>query len=257
MIGTIQTHYSAAGNVVTRIKEGLLADGKDLNSLKADDLTHVDEFHIRGRDATIELGAQLDLCPDALVLDIGSGLGGPARTLAETHSCQVTGIDVTQPLCEAASTISDWLDMGDDVEFIHGDATQLPSELVSRFDAVVTIHAAMNIRDRDALYKGARRALKPDGKFAVYDVLQGEGGAVHFPVPWARDPSISYLVTTDEMRQLLVQAGFEIVEEKDSTEESLVWFRQMSARIRNSGQPHLSFQSSLGSNFPAMARNQI
>lgn len=152
--------------------------------------------------------------------------------------------------------ISDWLGLSDKVRFVHGDATNLPFDPAS-FDAAMTIHVAMNIPAKDAPYASAKQALKPGRIFAVYDVLQGEGGPVLFPVPWARDPSISALATPEEMRQLLSEASFEILEEIDSTEASLVWFQEMSARMAKGGPPPVTFQSFLGADFPQMARNQV
>ena len=139
------------------------------------------------------------------VLDIGSGLGGPARTLAETYGCLVTGVDLTQAFCDAATAMSNWVGLGSRVSFKQGDATNLPFENQT-FDAAMTIHVAMNIAAKDKMYLEARRVLKPGGVFAVYDVLQGEGGEVLYPVPWARDPSISHLATPDQMKTLLTGA---------------------------------------------------
>jgi ubiquinone/menaquinone biosynthesis C-methylase UbiE len=196
------------------------------------------------------------LGPAARVLDIGSGLGGPARTLAETYGCHVTGIDLTAAFCAAAAALSDWVGLGGKVGFEQGDATNLPFADQS-FDAAMTIHVAMNIADKPALYRNAKRVLKRGAVFAVYDILQGEGGPVHFPVPWARDPSISHLATPAEMRALLPAAGFTIADELDSTEESLAWFKDMAARMAASGGPPVTFQLFLGADFPAMARNQV
>lgn len=125
------------------------------------------------------------------------------------------------------------------------------------FDAAMTIHAVMNIPDKPAVYREARRVLRPGGAFAIYDVLQGEGGGVLFPVPWAREPSISHLATREEMRDMLVSVGFELLQEIDSTEESLGWFRALSARIDENGPPPVSFGVFLGEDFPQMAANQV
>jgi ubiquinone/menaquinone biosynthesis C-methylase UbiE len=115
----------------------------------------------------------------------------------------------------------------------------------------------MNIADKPALYREAHRVLKPGGAFGIYDVVQGEGGDVLFPVPWAREPSISHLATPAEMRELLAAAGFEVLEETDSTEESLDWFKQLSARIAEHGPPPVSFGVFLGVDFAKMATNQV
>ena len=212
MNNDIAPHYSGGGDLASAIRDALSTAGKDIGQLTTRDLATVDEFHIRGRPATLELADRMELTSDSQVLDMGSGLGGPARTVAETYGCRVTGIDLTESFCEAATEISDWLDLSDKVRFVHGDATDMPFPSKT-FDAAMTIHAAMNIPDKEAFYASARKALKPGRIFAVYDVLQGEGGPVHFPVPWARDPSISFLATPAETRDLLSGAGFEIVEE--------------------------------------------
>jgi ubiquinone/menaquinone biosynthesis C-methylase UbiE len=256
MADRVASHYSEDLKLADAIAEKLRSTGKDLNRLTARDLAVIDEFHIRGRKATLELGEKMNLHAHSHVLDIGSGLGGPARTLAETYSCRVTGIDLTQAFCDAATAMSDWVGLGSRVSFEQSDATNLPFEN-QKFDAVMTIHVAMNIAAKDKMYSEARRVLKPGGIFAVYDVLQGEGGEVLYPVPWACDPSISHLSTPDEMKSLLTSAGFTSLDVQDSTEESQGFFEKMTAQMAKTGTPPVIWQLFLGDDFPAMARNQV
>lgn len=255
MTAQVEAHYGTGGDLAARIAESLKAAGKDIAALKPEDLAAVDEFHVRGRKATLELAERMALAPGARVLDIGSGLGGPARTVAAATGAHVTGIDLTESFCAAAAEMSRWVGLGERVAFRQGDATALPFEDAS-FDAAMTIHVAMNIAAKDAVYAEARRVLKPGGIFAVYDILQGEGGPVLFPVPWAREPSISHLATPGEMRALLGGAGFALLEESDSSAESLAWFQAMAARLQQAAPP-VTFQVFLGADFPAMARNQV
>jgi ubiquinone/menaquinone biosynthesis C-methylase UbiE len=152
--------------------------------------------------------------------------------------------------------MSGWLGLSGRVRFVQGDATRPPFPPAS-FDAAMTIHVAMNIAAKDALYAAAMRALKPGRIFAVYDVLQGEGGPVVFPVPWAREPSISHLATPAEMRELLSGAGFDILEEIDSTEAGLAWFREKAAALAGAAPPPLGFQLFLGDDYARMTRNQV
>jgi ubiquinone/menaquinone biosynthesis C-methylase UbiE len=180
MADRVASHYSENLELSDVIAQNLQSVGKDLNKLTTADLATVDEFHIRGRKATLELAAQMNLNPDSHVLDIGSGLGGPARTVAETYGCKVTGIDLTQAFCSAAAAMSDWVGLGKRVSFKQGDATNLPFGNKT-FDAAMTIHVAMNIAAKGKVYSEALRVLKPGGIFAVYDVLQGEGGEVLYP----------------------------------------------------------------------------
>lgn len=256
MTDKVAAHYSGVDDLAGVIAERLRSAGKSLDALTTADLASVDEFHIRGRKATLELAEQMNLHRDAHVLDIGSGLGGPARTLAEVYGCRVTGVDLTQAFCAAAKVLSDWVGLSDRVAFEQGDATDLPFT-DGQFDAAMTIHVAMNIRAKHEMYEEARRVVKPGAIFAVYDVLQGEGGDVLFPVPWAREPSISHLATPDEMRALLSDAGFQILNEQDSTDESQHWFEAMAERMAQSGPPAVTFRAVLGDDFPEMARNQV
>jgi ubiquinone/menaquinone biosynthesis C-methylase UbiE len=256
MANEVETHYAGSGNLAEQLARAFRSAGKQLERLRTIDLAPVDEFHIRGRKATLELAERMQIDESSRVLDIGSGLGGPARTLAETYGCHVTGIDLTASFCEAATAISEWVGLADKVTFQQGDATDLPFDDRS-CDAAMSIHAGMNIPAKDAVYAHAKRVLRPGGVFAVYDVLQGEGGAVLFPVPWARDPSISHLATPAEMVELLTAAGFDIQDEIDSTEESLRWFEEMTARMAESAPPPVTFKTFLGEDFPVMARNQV
>jgi ubiquinone/menaquinone biosynthesis C-methylase UbiE len=256
MIDKVAAHYSGGGGLADIIAESLENAGKELEKLTPADLATVDEFHIRGRKATLELAERMRLSENALVLDIGSGLGGPARTLAQEFGCHVTGLDLTQAFCEAAEVMSDWVKLGERATFQVGDATKLPFA-DDQFDAAMTIHVAMNIPAKDKMYEQARRVIKPGGIFAVYDVLQGEGGDVLFPVPWARDPSISHLATPSEMKSLLTAAGFKILDVQDSTDESQRWFEAMLERMERSGPPAITFQTFLGGDYPEMVRNQV
>lgn len=252
----VSRFYAGPGGLVGAIRSTLEAAGLDPAALRPGDLAPIDEFHIRGRAATLEIAGELGLTRDSAVLDLGSGLGGPARTLAEVTGCTVTGIDLTPEFCQAATALSEWTGLSDRTRFEPGDATAtgLPEASV---DAALTVHVAMNIADKPSLYAEAFRVLRPGGRFVVYDVLQGEGGEVHYPVPWANDPSTSFLATPDDMRALLPAAGFDVVSEVDSSDDSLSWFRQMRARIEREGPPPVTFAVFLGESFGQMAANQV
>jgi ubiquinone/menaquinone biosynthesis C-methylase UbiE len=256
MIDRVASHYSENLALADVIRQSLRSTGKDVDKLTAADLAIVDEFHIRGRKATLELAERMNLNAASHVLDIGSGLGGPARTLAEAYGCHVTGIDLTQAFCDAATAMSEWVGLGQRVSLRQGDATNLPFAENS-FDAAMTIHVAMNIAAKDKMYAEARRVLKPGGVFAVYDALQGEGGDVFYPVPWAREPSISHLATPEQMKSLLSEAGFKVLDVHDSTDESQSFFERMTARMAETGAPPVLWRLFLGDDFPIMAKNQV
>jgi ubiquinone/menaquinone biosynthesis C-methylase UbiE len=256
MTDEVAGHYSATPNLVDAIAEKLREACKDIGALTTADLGSIDEFHVRGRKATLELAGGLGVTAASRVLDLGSGLGGPARTLAETYGCHVTGIDLTPAFCEAATALSKWVGLGDKVSFQQGDATELPFADES-FDTAMTLHVAMNIAAKDRMYAEAKRVLKPGGRFGIYDILQGEGGDVLYPVPWAREPSISHLATPDDMHSLLTGAGFKILSVRDSTDEGQQWFEAMAERMKQSAAPPLTFRTFLGEDFAEMTRNQV
>jgi cyclopropane fatty-acyl-phospholipid synthase-like methyltransferase len=256
MTGSVEQHYGVDSGLSERIATRFQASGKKLAELTSADLGAIDEFHIRGRKATLELAERMEIDGGSRVLDVGSGLGGPARTLAQAYRCDVMGIDLTAAFCAAATEMSRWVGVSDRVSFKQGDATAMELD-EHGFDAAMTLHVGMNIENKDAVYAGVHWALKVGRIFAIYDVLQGDGGAVHFPVPWARDPSISHLATPDEMRALLIRAGFSVECEIDSTDESEAWFREKAARMGQSQLAAIGFQILLGDDYDQMARNQV
>ena len=250
----VQTHYGRP-DVGSVILAALEKAGKALDQLTPEDLAPVDEFHIRGRAATLELARAAGLDANKHVLDVGSGIGGTSRCLAMEFGCRVTGIDLTDEYCRAAEMLSSKVGLADLVDYRQGDATNLPFE-DGAFDVVWTEHVAMNIPDKTRLYGEMHRVLKPGGTLAIYDVLAGPSEAVLFPVPWARTPDTSFLVQPNELRRLLEDAGFTIADWSDTTEAAHEWFMALAEKIRKEGFPLLGFHLLMGPDFREMAQNQ-
>jgi MPBQ/MSBQ methyltransferase len=251
----VSDHYTH-GNLLDAIDAALAKAGKNPAKPSLQDLAPVDEFHVRGREATTELGALLGLLQDQMVLDVGSGLGGPSRQLAVAYKCHITGIDLTDEYCRVATALASRLGLSDRVSYRQGNALAMPFADRS-FDIAYTQHVAMNIADKAALYREIARALKPRGRFGIYDLLQGQGGSVLFPVPWAKDGSTSFLASPDEMRKLLTDAGFEITNWNDTSEIGKEWFKALNKRLTETGPSPLGFQVLLGADFATMAKNQV
>ena len=250
----IQTHYTRAdlGDVILTALEKA---GKDINHLTPEDLAPIDQFHIRGRAATLELARAAGLDASKHVLDVGSGVGGTSRCLAKEFGCRVTGIDLTDEYCRAASMLSAKTGLAHLVDYRQGDATKLPFD-DQTFDVVWTEHVAMNIPDKTRLYKEMYRVLKPGGTLAIYDVLAGPSGPVLFPVPWAHTPDTSFLVSPTELHTLLEEAAFTITDWADTTEAARAWFVRLAEKIQKEGFPSLGFHLLLGADFKVMAQNQ-
>jgi ubiquinone/menaquinone biosynthesis C-methylase UbiE len=233
----VAEHY-ARRDLGSVILAALQAAGKDVDLLTLEDLAPVDEFHVRGRQATEELTRALKLGPGMRVLDVGSGIGGPSRYVAATYDCEVVGIDLTEEYCQAAALLAERVGLSKQVEYRPGNALAIPLD-DGAFDAAYTQHVAMNINDKARLYGEVWRVLKPGGRFGIYDLLQGSGGDVVYPVPWARDASTSFLVPPDELRRLLDAAGFAILSWRDTAAEAQAWLEQMKARmVEPSPQPN-------------------
>jgi ubiquinone/menaquinone biosynthesis C-methylase UbiE len=202
----INQHYGQA-ELGAKILTALRAAGKNLEALTRDDLVSFDEQHDGGREGTRELARLAGLRAGMHVLDIGSGLGGPARTLAAEYSCQVTGLDLTEEACQAAEMLTSRVGLSERVTFRQGDALHLPFDPGS-FDVVWTQYALMNIADKTRLVQEAHRVLRPEGLLVCGAIMAGPVPEIHFPVFWANDPTLNFLSSPEAFRHLVIATGF-------------------------------------------------
>lgn len=240
----VEHHYSK-GRILDSILSALRETGKDLARLKPLDLAPVDEFHIRGREASVELARRASFKPGARVLDLGSGLGGSARYLAAEHQCQVTGIDLTQEYVDVASALAGMVGLSDRVVFRQASALDLPFDDGS-FDVVWTQHVQMNIEDKKAFYGESARVLRTKGLLLFHDIFRGDGGPLYYPVPWAEESSISFLSAPDEVSEILEESGFIIRDWVDTSELSLQWIVATMEKLKELGPPPLGSHLLMG-----------
>lgn len=218
---SVQAHYRSAG-LLDRILAGLREAGKDPDAPTVDDLAPADEFHSLGRAATRDLAQLAALKFGTRVLDVGSGLGGPARFLAATYGCDVTGLDLMPEFCAVASELSRRTGLTEHTRFRQGNALALPFD-DGAFDCVWTIQAQMNIADKDRFYGDIARVLHRGGQLVFQDICVGDGRPLDFPVPWATEPAQSHLIGQDALRALLGRLGLQEQTWRDVSAPMLAW----------------------------------
>lgn len=254
----LNEHYGVT-DLADEILEAFENAGKDVEALTRDDISSFDEFHIRGREATRELASLAGVEAESRLLDVGCGVGGPARTLAAEFGCEVTGLDIVEEYCRAAEHFTERVGLSDTVRFDQGNALDLPFE-DEQFDAIWFEHTLMNIEDKGRVFEETSRVLKPGGTLALYEICAGTGGDPVFPVPWASDPSLSYLETPDRQREIILGRGFDEVTWRDVTEPSLGWFRDVVASMRSrpaDAPPPLGLNLLMGEETPTKATNVV
>src|SRR5262249_41423209 len=167
VLDDVRGHYRATG-LTERLRTALAVFGPEDQPLTPQQLGAVDQFHTRGLAATAELAKLAGITADMSVLDVGAGVGGPARFLAATSGCRVTGVDLSEPFVDAARYLTERTRQSGQVSFQTASALELPFD-DARFDAVLLQHVAMNIADRARLYLEIRAWLKPAGRVATSD----------------------------------------------------------------------------------------
>lgn len=226
----VRDHYRATG-LTDRLKAALAALWPEDQRLMPEQLGALDQFHTRGLAATADLAAATGITADMSVLDVGCGIGGPARFLAAARGCKVTGVDLSEPFVDAARYLTERTGQSGCVSFQTASALALPFA-AGTFDIVLLQHVAMNIRDRAQLYREVRRVLGSGGRFATFDVVSLRGEPL-YPLPWARTPATSFLLTADATREAIAAAGLRTLSWQDDTEAAKAWF----AQLRSSGPP--------------------
>ena len=233
--GEIAAHYSR-GDLLSRLNAALQEDGVDPRHPSIETLAPYDQFHGRGLEATLEVAGMMQAGPGDHILDIGSGIGGPARYFASRFGCRVTGIDLTSEFCEVARHLTRLLGLEARVGFEVGDALAMPFGDAG-FAGAYSMNVSMNIADKGALYREIHRVLKPGAWLVLSEVARGEGGQIEFPTPWAATARTSFLATPEETRCGLLEAGFEVLRLRDTLAEAKAFGARSRALVERGEKP--------------------
>lgn len=255
MTSEIADHWGK-GDVYSLIVSALNQMTKPLDGLTLEDLAPVDHFHARGLPATIELADRLPIKAGQHILDIGCGLGGPARYMANRFQCKVSGLDITAPFVEAANKLTALLRMEPAVKVEQGDGQRLPYP-DSHFDGAYTQHVTMNVADRQRFFTEAYRVLKPGAFFALSEHGLGPKGNPHHPVPWSADGSGAYLITPSETRAVLEQTGFEDIVIEDTGAKYAAGYRIAIEKAEKGALPPLGVHILMGETALQKTRNTL
>ena len=252
----VSEHYRHS-TLEQAIVDALTASGVHTNRLSPADLAPVDEFHIGGRQATIEFAEQLEVRPGMYLLDIGSGIGGASRYFAAERGCRVAGIDLTKEYVQVAENLASRVGLSGSVRYQHGSALALPFP-ADTFDGSYMLHVGMNVEDKATLFREVWRVLKPGGVFGIYDVMREGDGDFNFPVPWATTADTSFVVRATSYRRLLEVAGFTVRKQRNRREFTIQFFDRMRERAAQSGgPPPLGLHILMGATTPEKVANMI
>jgi SAM-dependent methyltransferase len=215
----VSAHYSR-GELRERLYASLVEDGVDPHQPSLEALAPYDQFHGRGLEATVEMAEALAIRAADHILDVGSGIGGPARYFAHRFGCRVTGIDLTAEFCDVARELTRATGLDATVGFVDGDALAMPFASGS-FDGAYSMNVSMNIADKPALYREIHRVLKPGGWLMLSEIAKGADADPEFPVPWAGSSEANFLASPEATRIGLAAAGFDVVQLRSTREQAL------------------------------------
>ncbi len=252
----VSEHY-LHGNLLKAIQAAIPRLGKTIDSITIEDLAPVDEFHIGGRQATEHFVGQLNISEQDHILDVGCGLGGAARYVANRYNNHVTGIDLTEEYIETGNALCAWVKLDQHISLHQGSALSMPFQ-DETFDGAYMMHVGMNIDDKARLFNEIYRVLRPGACFGVYDVMRDKHGELTYPVPWATEKSTSNLAAPEQYKHALENAGFVVSKENNRRDFAVDFFKRLAEKVAaDGGLPALGLHTLMQQSTAVKIKNMI
>lgn len=205
----------------------LSARGTTLDTLTEDELKDYDQDHYGGVHVVDVLADKAGIRREHHVLDVCSGMGGPARWIAHRYGCRVTGLDFTESRVEAAKRLTRRVRLDHLVDFVRGDATDMPLP-DSRYDVLIGQESWLHIPDKAALIKQCARVVKPTGTIAFTDIVLKAPLTSGEEERLAAEMHVPNIASAGRYEELLAGNGWRVERRDDLSEE---WKRILVDRL--------------------------
>ena len=226
-LATVVAFYDAHPINEEQILRALQARGISPAGLSEEILKDHDQDHFGGTEANDVLFARAGIRREHAVLDVCSGLGGPARYLAHRLGCRVTGLDFTESRHRGAQRLTELVGLDHLVDFRLGNALDMPFADAS-FDIVIGQEAWCHVPDKPRLIAECARVVKPGGVIAFTDILRTGKLSARERDRLSRDMTFPTLETQDGYCALLEARDCRVETREDLGSE---WARILVQRL--------------------------
>ena len=201
-----------------QILDAVVARGITPDAITEAVLQQHDQDHYGGTAATDRLIAEAAVRAEDVVLDVCSGMGGPARYLAWKTGCDATGLDLTASRVDGATELTRVAGLSESVRFVHGNALDMPFHDAS-FTLAIAQESFAHIPDKPRLLAECGRVLQPGGRLVFSDILHRGNLSVHHAQRLSEGMTFSEIETLDRYAELLRLQGMAVVRILDLTGE--------------------------------------
>ena len=208
-----ETHPINEGQIL----HDLARDGVALEGLTEAVLQGYDQDHFGGLEAVDVLADQAGIGAGMHVLDVCSGLGGPARYLAQHRGCRVTGLELTASRHDGAVRLTRLVRLDHLVDFRLGNALEMPFA-DGAFDVVIGQEAFVHVPDKPRLIAECTRVVRPGGTIAFTDILRRERLTPEAFARLQREMTFLSLESLEGYGALLAAAGCRVIVQDDLTD---------------------------------------